>query len=60
MTKESAEKIISKHYHKDWKETYIYMIFNMMKSGQRFQLPKMDIIKNGSSYDIEIVNERII
>lgn len=57
MTKESCEKLISKHYHKDWKKTYIYSIFNIMKDGQRLQLPGMDIIKNEQSYDIEIVHK---
>jgi len=59
MTKESCEKIISKHYHKDWKNTYVYLVWNKMEDGQRFLLPKMDIIKNGDDYEIEIVKELI-
>lgn len=59
MTKESAEKIISKHYHKDWKETYLYGIWNRMKDRQVLMLPGMDVIKNGDSYDIEIVKKDI-
>ena len=58
MNKESCEKIISNYFHKDWKKSYIYIIWNNMKDGQRLQLKNMDIIKNGSSYDIEIVNKK--
>jgi len=50
MTKESCEKM---------KNTYVYLVWNKMEDGQRFLLPKMDIIKNGDDYEIEIVKELI-
>jgi len=39
------------------KNTYVYLVWNKMEDGQRFLLPKMDIIKNGDDYEIEIVKK---
>jgi len=60
VNKETCEKVISKHFHKGWKNSYIGLIWKNLKDNTIFCVTnRIGIIKYGSEYNIFFSEEDI-